>query len=80
MTGFWANLLAFLAKTSPYWGVLFASLGLSLLLTPICRAIAVRMGMVDNPSARRINKTPIPSGTRIFDRVLFSYLSSLPSI
>ncbi len=62
MTGFWANLLAFLAKTSPYWGVLFASLGLSLLLTPICRAIAVRMGMVDNPSARRINKTPIPRG------------------
>lgn len=62
MTGFWANLLAFLAKTSPYWGVLFASLCLSLILTPICRAFAARFGMVDKPSARRINKKPIPRG------------------
>lgn len=62
MMGFWANLLSFLAKTSPYWGILFGALGLSLLLTPLCRALAVRMGMVDQPSARRINKTPIPRG------------------
>ena len=55
MTGFWANLLAFLAKTSPLWGVLFASLCLSLILTPICRAFAASFGMVDKPSARRIN-------------------------
>ena len=62
MTGFWANLLAFLAKTSPYWGILFSSIGLSLILTPICRALAVHFGMVDQPSVRRINKTPIPRG------------------
>ena len=62
MTGFWANLLAFLAKTAPYWGLFFCALGLSILLTPMCRALAVRLGMVDQPSARRINTAPIPRG------------------
>ncbi len=62
MSGFWANLLTFLTKTAPYWGLLIGALWLSLMLTPVCRAFAVRLGMVDLPSARRINKTPIPRG------------------
>ena len=62
MSGFWTNLFAFLAKTAPYWGLFVCALWLSLMLTPICRALAVRLGMVDRPSARRINKTPIPRG------------------
>ena len=62
MTVFWLNLMAFLAKTSPYWGLLLGAFFLSLLLTPLCRACAIRLGMVDQPSARRINKVPVPRG------------------
>ena len=62
MSGFWTNLFIFLAKTAPYWGLFVGALCLSLMLTPICRALAARLGMVDQPSARRINKTPIPRG------------------
>ena len=62
MSGFWTNLFTFLAKTAPYWGLFVGSLCLSLILTPVCRALAVQLGMVDRPSARRINKTPVPRG------------------
>ena len=62
MIGFWTNLLAFLSKTASYWGLFLGTLCLSLVLTPICRALATRLGMVDLPSARRINKTPVPRG------------------
>ena len=62
MSGFWTNLFSFLAKTAPYWGLFVGALWLSLMLTPVCRALAARLGMVDQPSARRINKTPIPRG------------------
>ena len=62
MTVFWLNLMAFLAKTSPYWGLLLGAFFLSLLLTPLCRACAIRLGMMDQPSARRINKVPVPRG------------------
>ena len=34
----------------------------SLMLTPLFRDLARRVGMVDQPSARRINKVPIPRG------------------
>lgn len=43
----------------------FAFLGalvISLLLTPLCREGARRIGMIDRPDARRINKVPIPRG------------------
>ena len=62
MSGFWTNLLVFLAKTAPYWGLFAGALCLSLMLTPVCRALVMRLGMVDQPSARRINKTPVPRG------------------
>lgn len=38
------------------------SLGLVLLLTPPVKIILTRLGLVDKPSARRINKKPIPRG------------------
>ena len=62
MSGFWTNLLVFIAKTAPYWGLFAGALCLSLILTPACRALVMRLGMVDLPSARRINKTPVPRG------------------
>ena len=39
-----------------------ASLVVTLLLTPIVREIARKVGMVDKPDPRRINKVPIPRG------------------
>ena len=62
MTVFLDNLFHFIVLTLPYAGMFFGALAISLALTPLCRAIARRMGMVDEPSARRINKTPIPRG------------------
>ena len=55
-------LVDILALTAPYWGLFLGALTLSLLLTPLVRAMNRRLGMVDMPSARRINKTPIPRG------------------
>lgn len=43
-------------------GLGFGGLLLSLILTPVVREINRRLGMVDNPDARRINKIPIPRG------------------
>lgn len=40
----------------------FGAFALSLALTPLLREAARRVGMVDKPDARRINKTPIPRG------------------
>ena len=55
-------LVNILVLTAPYWSLFLGALVLSLLLTPIVREINRRLGMVDAPSARRINKTPIPRG------------------
>ncbi|MGT2742783.1 glycosyltransferase family 4 protein [Streptococcus plurextorum] len=41
--------------------VLIATFCLSLLLTPIVRVLAFKIGAVDHPNARRINKIPMPS-------------------
>ena len=49
-------------KILPYVVVFLGSLGLTLLLTPIVRELNRRMGMVDKPDPRRINKVPIPRG------------------
>ena len=40
----------------------FGALALSLVLTPVCREMARKLGMIDRPDARRVNKTPIPRG------------------
>ena len=60
MTVFFQNLWHVLVKTAPWWGLTLLSFVLGYFLTPMCREMARRMGMVDKPSARRINKTPIP--------------------
>ncbi|WP_442333461.1 glycosyltransferase family 4 protein [Bavariicoccus seileri] len=40
---------------------LFSCFIMAAILTPIIRSIALRVGAVDNPNARRINKYPMPS-------------------
>ena len=46
----------------PYATVFFSTLVLTLVLTPVVRALHQRLGMVDRPDPRRINKVPIPRG------------------
>ena len=43
-------------------GLGLVSLVVSLILTPLVRELNRRLGMVDKPDARRINKVPIPRG------------------
>ena len=35
---------------------------LSLVLTPLVRRVAIRLGNVDHPGGRRVNKAPVPRG------------------
>jgi UDP-N-acetylmuramyl pentapeptide phosphotransferase/UDP-N-acetylglucosamine-1-phosphate transferase len=51
-----------LSDIAPYFASLAAAAALSLFLTPLCRRIALRLGMVDMPSKRRINKEPVARG------------------
>ena len=51
-----------LHRLAPFTIVFFAALALTLVLTPIVREINRRLGMVDKPDPRRINKVPIPRG------------------
>lgn len=46
----------------PYAVTFLLALGFTLLLTPLVREMNRRLGMVDKPDARRINKVPIPRG------------------
>ena len=52
----------FAAKTADYAIAFAGALVLTLVLTPLVRETNRRLGMVDKPDARRINKTPIPRG------------------
>lgn len=45
-----------------YAAAFLGALAVTLVLTPIFRETARRIGMVDRPDARRINKIPIPRG------------------
>jgi len=40
----------------------FGALGVALVLTPVFREVARKVGMVDKPDSRRINTSPIPRG------------------
>ena len=51
-----------LGRLTPFAIVFFAALALTLVLTPIVREVNRRLGMVDKPDPRRINKVPIPRG------------------
>ncbi|MGT2888606.1 glycosyltransferase family 4 protein [Streptococcus didelphis] len=48
--------------TFDYVLVLIGALLISLFLTPIVRFLSFRVGAVDKPNVRRINKVPMPSG------------------
>ena len=49
-------------KILPYAAIFLGSLALTLMLVPPVRWLCKRLGMVDQPDARRINKVPIPRG------------------
>ena len=74
MTRFIVNLLDILQKTAPYWGLFLVAFLLGFVLTPLCRELARKCGMVDAPSARRINKIPTPraGGLAVFLSVTMS--------
>ena len=62
LCGVFSSFWSAIAAAAPYWGMLAAAFALSLALTPLSRALSRRLGMVDQPGPRRINKTPIPRG------------------
>ena len=54
--------------TINYIFVLIGTFLIAIVGTPLVRSLAFRVGAVDNPNARRINKKPMPSagGLAIF--------------
>lgn len=62
--------------------VLIGALLISLFLTPIVRLLAFKIGAVDNPNARRINKVPMPSGggIAIFISFVIATLVFMPKV
>ena len=55
-------MVALLSKSLPFVASLGGALLLTLFLTPLVREMNRRLGMVDKPDPRRINKVPIPRG------------------
>ena len=51
-----------LEQIIPYAFSFLGAFALTLLLTPVVREMNRRLGMVDRPDPRRINKVPIPRG------------------
>lgn len=66
--------------TIDYVLVLIGALLMSLFLTPLVRFLAFRVGAVDNPNARRVNKVPMPTsgGLAIFISFLVASLGLIP--
>ena len=62
MTAFFSELHGLFGKTAPYWGLFIAAFLIGYVLTPVFREVMRACGMVDVPSARRINKVPTPRG------------------
>lgn len=62
--------------------VLISTLVLSAIATPLVRFLAFKIGAVDNPNARRINKVPMPTagGLAVFIAFAVSVLFFLPGI
>ncbi|WP_373713483.1 glycosyltransferase family 4 protein [Streptococcus sp.] len=62
--------------------VLISTLVLSAIATPLVRFLAFKIGAVDNPNARRINKVPMPTagGLAVFIAFSVSVLFFLPGI
>ena len=51
-----------ISKALPYLVSFLGALVLTLILTPIVREVNRKLGMVDRPDPRRINKVPVPRG------------------
>ncbi|MGT2906942.1 glycosyltransferase family 4 protein [Streptococcus dentiloxodontae] len=68
--------------TIEYIFVLIGALFISVLMTPLVRFFAFRVGAVDNPNARRINKVPMPSagGLAILISFMISSLIFMPLV
>ena len=60
----------------PYLCLFCASLLVSLGVTPLARRFAIRVGAVDYPGSRRINRTPIPrmGGIAIFAGIVAAFV------
>ena len=63
------------ARILPYVVPFLGALALTLVLTPIVRGVNRRLGMVDRPGGRRINRTPVPrgGGVALFLGIAVSY-------
>jgi UDP-GlcNAc:undecaprenyl-phosphate GlcNAc-1-phosphate transferase len=68
--------------TVKYAAVMAITFFLALILTPIVKQLSKKVGAADNPDARRMNKTVMPSGggLAIFVAFAFSALFLLPRI
>lgn len=66
-------------KVLPYIAAFAGSFLFTFVLTPIVREVNRRLGMVDKPDARRINKIPVPrgGGLAIVAGVLLPYVAFL---
>ena len=64
-----------LIKSIPYLTSFFGALILTLFLVPLVRRLNIKLGMIDKPDPRRINKVPIPrgGGLALIAGVLVSY-------
>ncbi|MBY5035439.1 undecaprenyl/decaprenyl-phosphate alpha-N-acetylglucosaminyl 1-phosphate transferase [Streptococcus gallolyticus] len=62
--------------------VLIATLVIAVIATPLVRFLSLRIGAVDNPNARRINKVPMPSagGLAVFIAFFIGSVLILPNI
>ncbi|SNB75609.1 MraY family glycosyltransferase [Thermoflexus hugenholtzii] len=59
------------------WLVIFlGALAIALVMTPVARAVAVRVGMVDHPASRKLHTRPIPllGGLALYLAVLLALL------
>lgn len=65
-----------------YLIVVISTIIISLIVTPVVRLLSFKIGAVDNPNARRINKVPMPSagGLAVFVAFSLSTLCFLPGI
>jgi len=68
-----------------YASIFVGALTLSLILTPLCREVVRKLGMIDQPDDRRVHKKPIPRGgglsvflTYHLILVLYVFFSEMP--
>lgn len=56
--------------------ILLAAVVISLMITPLVRAVAIRYGVVDRPNARKVHLTPVPllGGLAIYAAVVLAIL------